>query len=150
RGKEEFEVIGHGWFRGDGSGEIGGPIQTIGPAGIASLQAALVSMAEFYGDDVPWEVPVWVTETSPQDFDEDYSPREPVSFLVEKELFRVVVDAFLTDPSLGDESDLSRVVAPLLTRHRCALREIALEGSGTQTWWSLRFVPPVRGQTVAG
>ncbi len=148
RADEQFEVLGHGRFAYDGAGELGGPIATIGPAGIASLQESVRAWARYWGDEGHERLPIWVTETRPQDFDEDYSPVEQVSFEVGPRDFVVVVVAFLTDPSL-DEGRVARILRPLLDRHRCRLVDVDVEGSGSQSWWRVRYAPPTRGRTLA-
>jgi hypothetical protein len=148
RDQEGFEVLGHGRFGYDGAAELGGPIATLGPASVASLRRAVWSATtRMWGEDHD-PVGIWVTDTPPEDFDEDYSPASPIAFEVGPREFLVEVTAFVWDPTL-DEREVAKIVRPLLSRRRCRLVEVDVEGSPTQTWWRVRFAPPVRGRTVA-
>lgn len=149
RRSEEFEVHGHGRFAYDGGGELGGPLDTIGPASISSLREAIRAAADYYGGgELKERIPIWLTETSPEDFDEDYSPRAQVSFEVGPREFLVSVVTFLTESSLT-EADVERIVSPLLKRRGCRLREVDCEGAEPNVYWWVRFAPPTRGRTLA-
>jgi len=93
-------------------------------------------------------VSIWLTEVSPESFDEDYSPMAQVSFEVGPLEFVISVVTFLTNPSLTEVA-VERIVSPLLTRRGCRLHEIDCEGAEPNVYWRVRFVPPTHGRTLA-
>lgn len=141
-----FEIVGVGTIGTDGAGELGGPLEILGPASATSMRAACRRWRHEYREK-DWFCSIWVTETSAADFDGDYSPSSPVGFFIDEQGICVTVEHFAARDAI-DEHFIRTILDPLLVRTRCTDLEIEVEGTPRYAYWTVSFRPPSRGRTL--
>jgi hypothetical protein len=135
-------------------------LDVLGPAGLASLKAAMTSVWKDYeyGNehdplaDLPRFMVTWTLD-SPAEFDDDLSMPEPVSLALMRDGSLLVQLDWAFGPAPRTEADTWPEGAALLDSWLQSrggrLVSLSPGDTGFRWYWTTRFSVPVRGRTVA-
>ena len=145
---EDAPIVGDYVVGRDGAAAFVASLEAIGDASATSLKNALLDFARdhSYGESL------FVTRTPPESLDPDWSPREPVEFLVNGEERRLELHVVF-ETANGDEDEMRAKIAqltrPMLERHRASLVSLELEGGDQSLFWRIAIAPSTRARPVA-
>lgn len=123
------------------------PLEIVAKASLASFRTAISALAKNYDLNVI-ELALMVSSAPASEFDEDYSIYEPVKIGLLDDgqiVLDIVVELHGTHV---DESDLSSLLSPLLTRSHAIFVDAEIEGAGTQSYCEISVVVGRRGAAV--